>query len=206
MRSIRLLALVFALVLGPLAVPAHADGVSAEARRQLALARADLAAEKYDRAVHAAKSALRLDPGLYDALLVQGLAHEGRGELDEGRALALAYLGAVGWEDADPRAVDLLDPYTDAMPVHVEVLDEGSHVMVTFSARGDVEDPVLHWRRPSGEWKSIWMGQNERGDWETTVRVPARQSNLVWWVEPTVGHPVIDVSGGEEKPFQLALK
>lgn len=204
-RVLALAALVVSLV-GLAPNTAHADGVQAEAARQLALARADLDAGKTDRALHAAKSALRLDPTLYDALLLQGLAHEAKGELDEGRALALAYLGAVGREDADPRAIDLLDPYTDAMPVHVEVEQDGKQVVVSFAARDDIEDPVLHWRKPNGEWHSVWMGQNDRGDWVHTVRLPSRHDTLVWWVEPTVGNPVVDRDGDKEKPFLLALK
>lgn len=206
-RALSLAALVFALATVAVPAGAFAGGADAEALRQLTLARADLAEGKTDRALHAAKSALRLDPTLYDALLVQGLAHEARGELDEGRALALAYIGAVGWEKADPRATDLLDPYTDAMPVAIDVQREGRFLLVTFAARNDIEDPVLHWRRPNGEWKSEWMGQGTGGDWESTVRVPASNSALVWWVEPTVGRRVIDHGDdGEEKPFLLALR
>lgn len=200
--------LAFVLVLVALIIPtlASADGVEKEARRQLSLARADLAAGNFDRATHSAKSALRLDPTLFDALLIQGLAHEGRGELDEGRVLALAYLGAVGWEDADPRAVDLLDPYTDEMPVHIEVERDGKHTIVSFAARNDIEDPVLHWRKPNGDWQSVWMSQSKTGDWVYTMRLRSSATSIIWWVEPTVGKPVIDRGDDGEKPFLLALK
>jgi len=209
MRSnvvVTLLSLALVLLGLSFPAPAAAAGVEKEAKRQLSLARAALAAGNYDRATHSAKSALRLDPTLFDALLIQGLAHEGRGELDEGRVLALAYLGAVGWEAADPRAVDLLDPYTDEMPVHIEVEREGKFTIVSFSARDDIEDPVLHWRKPNGGWQSVWMSQNESGDWVYTMRLKSSQTSIVWWVEPTVGKPVIDRDGDDEKPFLLALR
>ncbi len=207
MRSTQLVSLVtLVFVLIGASIPALADTVETEARRQLSLARADLAAGNFDRATHSAKSALRLDPTLVDALLIQGLAHEGRGELDEGRVLALAYLGAVGWEAADPRAVDLLDPYTDEMPVNIEVEREGKRTIVSFSARDDIEDPVLHWRKPNGNWQSIWMSQNERGDWVHTISLKSSQTSIIWWIEPTVGQPVIDRGEDGEKPFLLALR
>ncbi|MCO4773703.1 MAG: hypothetical protein KDA24_26970, partial [Deltaproteobacteria bacterium] len=65
--------LLAALCLAPLT--AHAD-LSEEAKRQMDLAQEDLEAGNYERAVNSASSALRLNPLLYDGLVIKALAYE----------------------------------------------------------------------------------------------------------------------------------
>ncbi len=204
-RSLAATVFIAASLLVPAA--ASADTAHEEARRQLDLAASELTAGNLDSSLQASQSAFRLDPTLVEALLLQGLAHKARGDVEAGRALAMAYLGSVGWRDTDPRANELLSPYTDDMPVHVEVLRERRKVVVRFAVRSDVLDPVLHWRTANGEWRSIWMTQDEGGDWVHSVRPGPGQSSITWWLEPTVGRPVIDRDGdGGQAPFLLALK
>ena len=69
---------------------AHA-GMEEEAGRQLGFARAELDKGEYERAIKSAESALRLDPTLYDAFVIKGLAYEGLGNLPLAESLLVAY-------------------------------------------------------------------------------------------------------------------
>ena len=64
---------------------------TAEAERQLLFARGELEAGRFDRAVSSAESALRLDPGLYRAMVVKALALEGLGEFARAESMLVAY-------------------------------------------------------------------------------------------------------------------
>ena len=75
-------------VLAPL--PAAA-GMEEEAVRQLGFARAELDKGEFERAIKSAESALRLDPTLYDAFVIKGLAYEGLGNLPLAESLLVAY-------------------------------------------------------------------------------------------------------------------
>ena len=70
---LRILGLVLALLI--VAPPAHAQ-LEEQAARQIQLAREDFDQGNHERAVNAASSALRLDPLLYDALVIKALAYE----------------------------------------------------------------------------------------------------------------------------------
>jgi len=81
-----------------------------EAERQLAFARQELVDARFDRAVASAGSALRLNPALYEALLVKGLALEGLGDIDRAEALIVAYVELSG-ELAAPEAAEALERF-----------------------------------------------------------------------------------------------
>ncbi len=203
-----LLALFATLLMTP-ALPTEAVAGSAqtEAARQLELARVDLGQGNVDRAIHAATSARRLDPTLIESLLVQAQAAELKGDLAQARVLIKAYQGGSG-ADADPAAQQLLDRIDRAEPVQAKVeRREDGTVVVTFAARDFLEDPTLHWK-VRGAWQSIWMDQDEQGLWVATIEVKnASKRGVEWWVEPSLGTPVLDDLGkGEGKPFLLALK
>jgi tetratricopeptide (TPR) repeat protein len=209
-RTLSLPALVFvaaALLASGVPMDARAGAAEDEAMRQLQLAKADLKMGKVDRAIQAANSARRLDPTLLDALLVNAQALKLKGELSQSRALVLAYQGAAG-DDAVDEAAELLDRLDRAEPVRAMVrhLDDGT-VEVTFAARDFLEDPTLHWKARGG-WQSTWMELDERGEWIATIKVTgAQRRGVEWWVEPTLGRPVIEQLGkGEGRPFLLALK
>lgn len=82
------LSLLFALTLP--ASPASA-GMREEAERQLRFARNELSEEKFERALASAESALRLEPTLYDAMVVKALAYEGLGDLKMAEVLLIAH-------------------------------------------------------------------------------------------------------------------
>ncbi len=85
-----LLLLLFASVVVPaLPAPAHA-GAEEEAARQLGFARAELESKDYERAARSAESAMRLNPLLYEALVIKARAYHGLRRSD----LALSLLGA----------------------------------------------------------------------------------------------------------------
>jgi Tfp pilus assembly protein PilF len=111
MRS-RVLALALLLVGPGVASPpaeALAQDLSVEARRQLEMARADLAAGQLQRGLQSAQSALRLDPLLYEAMVVQALAHEQLGDEDRAKALLVAYLELTTGSPPHPDAVAALE-------------------------------------------------------------------------------------------------
>jgi len=101
--AIVLFALTSVVLLG-LAAPAIAAPASEEeATRQLQLAEDDLTTGNYERAAASAASALRLDPGLLDALVVRGLALNGLGRSADAAALLRAYRDLRGTLPLDPR-------------------------------------------------------------------------------------------------------
>jgi len=202
-----LIAFALVCVVSSAPLEARAGAAEDEAARQLELARGDLEAGKPDRAIKAAKSALRLDPTQVDALLVHALALEAQEDYSAARALALAYMGAAG-ETASSEGEALVARVDRAEPVRttVEQTDDGK-VVVSFSAREHVEDPILHWR-VRGEWKEVWMERTDQGDWTyaMTLEGPAA-SRLNWWVETGLGEPLMaEGEDGEERPFRLAVK
>lgn len=107
--------------------PAHAAeaGVTTEASRQLDFARAELEAGEYDRAVKSAGSALRLDPGLFEAMMVKGLALEGTGDKVLAEALLRTYIELLGSEKAQPQAKAALARLT-GVPLEQVAPDAGS--------------------------------------------------------------------------------
>ena len=88
-------------------VPAFA-GDNSEAERQADYAREELRRGEYDRALHSAESALRLDPTGYEALGLKALAYEGLGQLRLAESLLLA------WQEVGGLA-ELPTPYGDAL-------------------------------------------------------------------------------------------
>lgn len=94
------------------AVPTVASAqIEEEAARQIALAREDLAAGNYERAVNAASSALRLNPLLYEGLIIKGLAYE---QLHE---TMLAYSLLITYQDLSRGMVEnpLVEPALDRL-------------------------------------------------------------------------------------------
>jgi len=83
-------------------------GTEDEAARQLELAEADLEAGRAEQAAAAAASALRLNPGLHQALVVKALAYRALDRADEARSLLRAYLDLRGSLAADPRVTPTL--------------------------------------------------------------------------------------------------
>jgi hypothetical protein len=102
-----LVALLTASLAGLMTIaPAQAEpaGLAGEATRQLQFARVELEAGQFDRARKSAASALRLDPGLYEAMMVQGLALEGAGETILAEALLRTSLDLIGPGQASSEA------------------------------------------------------------------------------------------------------
>ena len=92
------------LLVSPLLAPLPAlAGSSEEAARQIELAEEDLAAGNYERAAASAASALRLDPGRTDALVVRGLALKGLGRLEDAASLLRTYRDLRGPLPVDER-------------------------------------------------------------------------------------------------------
>ena len=99
-----LLLALFAALLVDVALPSPAfAGTEDEAARQLEFAEADLTADNFERAAASAASALRLDPALYDALVVRALALKGLGRLEDAAGLLRAYRDLRGSLALDPR-------------------------------------------------------------------------------------------------------
>ncbi len=78
------------------ATPALAGTAEKESLRQLELARADIEAGHLERAVLSARSAIRLDPLRYEALLVLAEAYEELGDEDRARGLVIAWSELTG--------------------------------------------------------------------------------------------------------------
>ena len=89
-RHVGLTALLLAPAL-PSAAAHAADAGVAQAERQIELAREDLAAGNFERAVAACNSALRLDPTRSEAFKLKGLALEKLGRLDQAAGMFMAY-------------------------------------------------------------------------------------------------------------------
>lgn len=90
-RNARLASLLIAL-----ALIAPTTAFAGEADRQLEFARSELDAGDFDRALKSSASALRLDPTLSEALLIKGLAYEGKGERVLAQALIMTYSDLAG--------------------------------------------------------------------------------------------------------------
>ena len=90
MRCLTTLVLLLLLVAAAGGV-AHASGTQEEASRQVELARQDIDAGQYERAVAACDSALRLDATAQEAFKLKGLALEQLGQIDNARGMLLAY-------------------------------------------------------------------------------------------------------------------
>ncbi len=87
----------------------EAQGLQEEARRQLELGWTDLGAGVPERALSAADSALRLDPLLYEALVLKGLCYEQLGNPGKARALLIAYLDFTEGFTQRPEAREALE-------------------------------------------------------------------------------------------------
>jgi hypothetical protein len=86
----RLAVLLGLLLLGGLPTVAQAQ-LEEQAARQIALAQEDLDAGNYERAVNSASSALRLNPLLYEALVIKALAYEKLNETMLAYSLLVTY-------------------------------------------------------------------------------------------------------------------
>ncbi len=91
-RPLLLILFVSALLLPGIATA----GSEEEAARQLEFAEAELAGERFDKALQSAESALRLNPTLYRAMAIKGLAYEGLGDLELAESLLRAYCELSG--------------------------------------------------------------------------------------------------------------
>jgi len=90
MSALRLCIALLALVLAGVPVTASAQ-LEEEAARQIALAQKDLDDGNFERAVNSASSALRLNPLLYEALVIKGLAYEKLNETMLAYSLLVTY-------------------------------------------------------------------------------------------------------------------
>lgn len=95
----KLVALALLLLVAP------AWGQSPEARRQLDLAWEDIAAGYHERAVASAKSAMRLDPLLYEAMVASAVGYEAMGDRERAKGLLVAYFELTSGLEPDPRAL-----------------------------------------------------------------------------------------------------
>ncbi len=126
-----LLALAIAAPAVAVAGPTQAESsLAQEAHRQLEFARAEIEAGEYERAHKSAASALRLDPGLHEAMMLLGLALEGEGETIRAEALLRTYIELEGSESALPQAHEALarltgDAPADAAPANPAETDRG---------------------------------------------------------------------------------
>jgi len=103
-------------------VVASAQGLQEEARRQLDLGWTDLEAGVAQRALSAAESALRLDPLLYDAMVLKGLAYEKLGEIAKARAILVTYLDFTEGLTQRPEAREALARLGDGSSAPVPAL------------------------------------------------------------------------------------
>ena len=88
---------------------ADSSGLGEQASRQLEFARKELADGKYEKAIESAESALRLNPLLYEALLIKALAFEGFGDFEKAESLLVAYQEIAKGGSVDPRADEALE-------------------------------------------------------------------------------------------------
>ena len=94
-------------LLGASAVVAEAP--ETQGLRQLGFARQELESGTWERAIKSARSALRLDPTLYEAIVIKALSLEQLGEPEQAIVLLEAYLDFTIEDDPDERALDALD-------------------------------------------------------------------------------------------------
>mgnify|MGYP000043866189 CR=1 FL=1 len=99
-----LAAVLFALA--PVDAPAQLEE---EAARQIQLAREDLASGNYERAVNSASSALRLNPLLYEGLVIKGLAYEKLNETMLAYSLLVTYQELTRGMEQNPEVQPALD-------------------------------------------------------------------------------------------------
>ena len=109
MRMLNLVAVSF-LVLAPSL--GLADEMGGQAQRQLDLARSDLEAGNPERALNAAQSALRLDPRLYEAMVLKALAYEKLGDTERAKALLVAYVELTSGITPSAEALEALERMT----------------------------------------------------------------------------------------------
>lgn len=88
--------------------PAWAGGTQEEAARQVVLAREDIEAGQYERAISACDSALRLDATAQEAFKLKGLALEQLGHIDDARGMLLAYKSLRSGLPDDPEVEEAL--------------------------------------------------------------------------------------------------
>ena len=92
--------------------PGLADEMGEQARRQLDLARSDLEAGNPERALSAAQSALRLDPMLYEAMILKALAYEELGDIERAKALLVVYIELTSGITPSSEALEALERMT----------------------------------------------------------------------------------------------
>jgi hypothetical protein len=124
------LALLVGLPAGPTASVAWA-GSEEEAGRQLEFARAELEAGDFEKAVRSAESAFRLNPILYEALVVKALAYHGLGSSD----LALTLLGAYAELAPNGKAMEEAKAAEAKIKADVEAGRSGSGRMTVGKAK-----------------------------------------------------------------------
>lgn len=207
-RTLLTALLLVGLLGGPL-VPARANAGSGtttdgeqEAHRQLALAREELADGRPERALLSCSSALRLDPTLYEALLVKALAYEQAAQPARAAALLVAYRelsgkGAVLPEadEAEARLAEAQGPGEVSAPpavlTHARVLArDKTRTLVLFRAESKSTPPLLHWRKPGGDWRERQMEPVEDGGWELRVILTDFAGGTIQcWVESATDAP-----------------
>ena len=100
--------------------PSPAAAQEEEATRQADFARQELADGQYDQALKSAESALRLQPTLYEAMLLKALAYEGLGNLELAESLVRAYVELAGPSAETPEVTVHLERITAARQQRVE--------------------------------------------------------------------------------------
>ncbi len=185
-----------------------ATDAEAQAARQLELAREELADGRPERALLSTTSALRLDPALYEALLVKALAYEQTGDVTRAMGLVVAYSDLAG-SLALPEATEVqtrleqLQQATDLEPAPVPVLTrtrvlarDRTRALVLFRAESELLTPLLHWRKPGGAWQEGEMKPIGDGEWELrVVLTDFRGGTIQYWVEGAEPHEVIAARG-----------
>ena len=184
------------LASAPPASAGEATETEAQAARQLDLAREELADSRPERALLSAASALRLNPTLYEALLVKGLAYEQTGDLTRAAGLVVAYTDLVGSlalpEAAEARTrIERLFQTAEMEPVPTPLLTrtrvlarERTRALVLFRVESAVLAPLLHWRKPGGAWQEGEMKAVGDGHWELRVVLTDFEGGTIQcWVE-----------------------
>ncbi len=192
---------------------AFAGSAEDEAKRQIELARADLEVGHLERAILSARSAMRLDPLRYDAMLVLAAAYEQDGDAERARALGLAYAELTGKaapavEVAEVEVVQDEDEDERRRPGRIEtrvLSSDDDLTVVRVSVAGGERPPTLHWRKRGGDWKAARLGRGDDGRWECTLRLSEADGRLAYWVEDE-GEVLVDRDDdGKQRPFRLAL-
>ena len=113
-------------------------GTEEEATRQLELAEGDLEGGRAEQAAAAAASALRLNPGLHQALVVKALAYRALDRADEARSLLRAYLDLRGSLTPDPR----VGPALVLLEAELSPFDADKALLAAEAAIEALEIPV----------------------------------------------------------------